>query len=791
MEQSVRRRWSGVRIGTVRSAIDLAGALVHRSPQAVIYLAPQSPASVQRLTRLVQAIKPSCRVVVVSDQPWASVSEADLVIPPSQLDHLASRLDLHSGPEQAHAPESGAGSRSGPDLDMVLLEQVHECALWVDEQGYIRRARANASGLLGGKPSEVLEGTNFSALVHRDHCVQVAGFIHQLASSGAPRRITVLLGNQDLAYRWVEVRGVSLPQPEVAGLLLFLRDVTEALTLEHQLRESSRYHQALYDSIPSAALVVDLAGIRLANRAAVRLLRAKSPEDLLGKPLARIVEESHLLPLNRVLEGLAPDRPETLEVALVCLDGSLIHARISGSLLQINGRTQAILYLHDITHQKEQEAEIQNLVHSDPLTGLGNRRMLIEQGAQLIALSGRHGWSSALLYIDLDRFKIVNDTMGHMRGDELLRLVGQRILGTVRTSDVVCRIGGDEFAIILPDCREDYAQLVGERILRALEKPFYLVSQKIHLGASIGIALFGSHAQSLDVLLQQADVAMYQAKSKGGGVLVYHPSLNPYTPDRLILEGELHDALEQEQLVLHYQPVLNLRTGETREFEVLSRWPNPKRGLVPPAVFIPIAEETGLIRKLDRYVLNNAIQWLSIPGNEETSVSVNLSTKSFNDPELPLFVKEALAKSHVKPSNLILEVTESALAEPERALPVMQELKHLGLRIALDDFGTGYSSMAYLAQYPFDRLKIDGVFLRLVGKSVHSEALLKALVQLGRALGLEVQVEGVEDGRMLDFLREIGCDFAQGYFVGSPSLVEQFVRTRVNLDHEGQGLQGR
>ncbi|GIW35604.1 MAG: hypothetical protein KatS3mg072_2937 [Meiothermus sp.] len=190
-------------------------------------------------------------------------------------------------------------------------------------------------------------------------------------------------------------------------------------------------------------------------------------------------------------------------------------------------------------------------------------------------------------------------------------------------------------------------------------------------------------------------------------------------------------------------------------------------------------------------MLNNAIQWLSIPGNEETSVSVNLSTKSFNDPELPLFVKEALAKSHVKPSNLILEVTESALAEPERALPVMQELKHLGLRIALDDFGTGYSSMAYLAQYPFDRLKIDGVFLRLVGKSVHSEALLKALVQLGRALGLEVQVEGVEDGRMLDFLREIGCDFAQGYFVGSPSLVEQFVRTRVNLDHEGQGLQGR
>jgi diguanylate cyclase (GGDEF)-like protein len=368
--------------------------------------------------------------------------------------------------------------------------------------------------------------------------------------------------------------------------------------------------------------------------------------------------------------------------------------------------------------------------------------------------------------MDLDRFKEINDTLGHSTGDALLEQLGPRLKGSLRKSDTIARLGGDEFAIVLPGAGLPEATLIAGGLQRVVRKPFDLDGRVVSVGASIGIASAPEHGIDADTLLRCADVAMYIAKRSGQGVSVYAAEQDPHTPDRLALIGELTDAISRGELQLAFQPLIDCQRNQIAGVEALVRWPHPRHGLVPPDQFVPLAEQTGLIRQLSRWVLESALrqhcQWRSL--GLEVAVSVNLSMRDLHDPGLPDAVAGLLAELRIAPGGLRIEITESSLmSDPAHALQTLARLRDMGVHVSIDDFGTGYSSLAYLKQLPVDELKIDRSFVRDVAVDHNDLAIVRSTIDLAHNLGLRVVAEGVEDASTLALLRGLGCDKAQGY----------------------------
>lgn len=406
----------------------------------------------------------------------------------------------------------------------------------------------------------------------------------------------------------------------------------------------------------------------------------------------------------------------------------------------------------------------------DGLTDLPNRALLHEMIQAALRTPRQDAARVALLLMDLDRFKEINDTFGHQQGDKLLRQVGERLRDTVRAADTVARLGGDEFAILLPAAGAAGAVTVAMAILRALDQPFVLEGYSMTLGASIGITLAPDHGQDAITLLRRADVAMYTAKRDGGGHALYTAEQDQYSPDRLGLTGELRQAIDQDGLSLHYQPKVDLKTGCLDGVEALVRWPHPDRGLLPPDQFIPLAEHTGLIAPLSRWVLATALRQCRAWRDEglEIRVAVNLSARLLLDEHLIETIADLLLAHRVSPADLELELTESAvMADPARALDVLRGLHQMGIRLSIDDFGTGYSSLAYLNRLPVDEVKIDKSFV-LDLRADAAATIARSIIDLGHNLGLVVVAEGVEDQAAYERLGAMGCDLAQGYYLSRP-----------------------
>ena len=408
----------------------------------------------------------------------------------------------------------------------------------------------------------------------------------------------------------------------------------------------------------------------------------------------------------------------------------------------------------------------------DALTGLPNRTLLLDRTEQAVGLAGRHGLTTGLLLIDLDRFKDVNDTLGHRYGDELLQQVGERLGSTVRDSDTIARLGGDEFAVLLPQIPSvQDAIVVADKLRAAIEEPFTVRGLTLDIDASVGVAAYPEHGNDAQELLQRADVAMYAAKATHAGYVVYDPSLDRHSPRRLTLLGQLRRALTSGELVLHYQPKAELGTGRILGVEALVRWQHPEHGLLGPDEFIPLAESTGLIRPLTSHVLAVALrqcrQWLD--AGQRLSVAVNLSARCLLDLSLPAEVAQLLATWQVPAGQLMLEITESAfMTDPDRALEVLARLHGLGAQLSIDDFGTGYSSMAYLKSLPVQELKVDRSFVMQMLSNPSDAVIVRSTVDLGHNLGLRVVAEGVEDEPTLQELAALGCDIAQGYHLARP-----------------------
>jgi diguanylate cyclase (GGDEF)-like protein len=421
---------------------------------------------------------------------------------------------------------------------------------------------------------------------------------------------------------------------------------------------------------------------------------------------------------------------------------------------------------------ERQAAQNQHQALHDGLTGLPNRTLLRDRTGQAIRGTDRELSPAALALIDLDRFKEVNDTLGHHCGDQLLVQVGQRLQAALRKVDTVARLGGDEFAVLLPKIASvEGAVQVAKKLHAALEEPFALEGLTLDVEASIGVAIYPEHGSDPDELLQHADIAMYIAKETHAGFVLFDPTQDQHSPRRLALLGELRRAIEHDQLLLYYQPKVDAHTGQVLGVEALVRWQHPEHGLVPPGEFIPLAERTGLIGPLTHYVLDAALHqcrdWRR--AGHELSVAVNVSARHLLDRAFPDEVAAALATWEVPAELLVVEITESTImADPQHALEVLGRLNQMGVQVSIDDFGTGYSSMAYLKSLPVHELKVDRSFVSQMTSNNRDAVIVRSTVDLGRNLGLRVVAEGVEDPATWQELEALGCDAIQGYYVSRP-----------------------
>ncbi len=531
----------------------------------------------------------------------------------------------------------------------------------------------------------------------------------------------------------------------------------------------------LLGNLAQEVLLIQRDGIVLeVNTAGERLFKAGS-DDIIGRPLTSFFGPDSVPALIR-REGCVPleRRPEEMDV--VTFDGVRIAVELSCQPIEYLGRPATAVALRDLTDRKRDEARIRHLARHDALTNLPNRHNLHERLDIALDAAAQQRGRLALLYLDLDRFKPVNDLYGHAAGDSLLVQVSKRILAEIQHTDTLARIGGDEFVLVLTNgSHPDRASGVATRVIEALRRPFQVDGHRVEIGASVGIALYPDDGCTADTLMRAADTAMYRAKEDGRGRMrLYEASMNAQLQARLLMGQELAGAVGRGELVLHYQPIANGATGEVETVEALIRWNHPERGMIPPLEFISLAEETGMIDAIGRWVIETACSeaagWPTPWG-----VAVNVSPRQFRQSDVCGTVAAALALNALDPARLVVEVTEGILIDDAaQAVDTLNRLREMGVRVALDDFGTGFSSLSYLQLFKFDKFKIDKSFINKLGQSDDALTLTRTIVNLGHNLGLHVVAEGVENAGQLAILQGLGCDQIQGYLVARPALMGNF-----------------
>lgn len=513
-------------------------------------------------------------------------------------------------------------------------------------------------------------------------------------------------------------------------------------------------------------------GVLSFNRAAERIFGARAA-NVIGASLSRLLPGQ----AGSALAGLA-QAGGVHELQATHGDGRCFPVEATFSRMRVDEKWVGIAILRDITERKVQEAELERMALHDALTGLPNRTLLSDRIEHAIRSAQRAGEHMAVLLLDLDRFKDVNDTLGHHVGDLLLTEVGPRLQQPLRSTDTVARLGGDEFAILLLGPADlEMACGVAERIVEALRRPFAIQELTLEVGVSIGVALYPDHGVTAHELLQHADVAMYAAKRDQLGFMVYSAEADTHSVRQLTLTGQLRRAIEEDQLVLEFQPKIDARTEELAGVEALIRWQHPDHGAIPPDEFIHSAERTGLIKPLTLWVLNAALSALNSWRQEghEFGVAVNLSVKSLHDAQLPDTIRLLLRSWKQRPELLTFEITESALmADPATALQVLARISEIGCRLSLDDFGTGYSSLAYLQKLPINELKIDRSFVVAMTRDDNAAVIVRSIVKLAKGLGLSVVAEGVETEEAFRRLCSLGCDHVQGYLFGPAMAADRF-----------------
>lgn len=606
-----------------------------------------------------------------------------------------------------------------------------------------------------------------------------------------------LSGGASVLLPWALLVGGLAATIAVAALLELSerrrrRAVGAAALLEerNQALDDARVRQAHADarfvamvrSSSDLTTVIDVAGTVTFQSPSARGLLGVEPSALVGTDFASWIHPDDVIAWHRSLGAVAArtGAETTGEWRLRTAIGTYVsvETRLT-NLLDDPAVEGVVLNSRDVTERLRLEAELRHQAFHDSLTGLANRALFHDRLGHALARLERNGTAVGVLFLDLDDFKAVNDGRGHGTGDELLRAVSNRLRATVRAADTLARLGGDEFAVLVEETDADGIEATAQRVLDALQPPVLAGGHDAAVRASIGVTSTTSGRVKADELLREADVAMYAAKSSGKGrYVVFHPGLHEQVIDRLQLEADLARALEHEELTVVYQPIVNLKTAEVWGIEALMRWHHPSRGLVMPGDFIPVAESTGLVVPMGRWLLERACadarSVMADTGRPDLHLAVNISAHQLDDAALVEDVASALVNSGLSPDALTLEITESAvMAHPDRSLAVLDQLKALGVRLSIDDFGTGYSSLAYLQRLPVDELKIDRTFVIADDAPEEPGTLVETIVRLAEDFGLNTVAEGIETDAQRRRMHDAGCHLAQGYLFARPVELER------------------
>ncbi len=592
----------------------------------------------------------------------------------------------------------------------------------------------------------------------------------------------------DGEVRWVWERGTGIVDSSgtVTAIEGIIQDITDRREAVHALREAERrYHSLFHNAVEGIFRTTPDGHYLDANPALARIYGFESPEELTDS-LKDIRRQLYVDPTRREeFMLLIKERGSvtSFESQVYRKDSSIIWiSENARAVFDDDGRV--LLYegtVEEVTERKLYQARIEQQANFDTLTGLANRSLLNDRLQQAILAAQRHGSQVAVAFVDLDRFKFVNDSLGHHFGDRLLKTTAERLKSCVRECDTVARLGGDEFVLLIggSDSGQDAVTHVMDRVLSSVAQPWVIDEGEFNVTCSVGIAVYPADGNEAETLLKNADSAMYRAKEGGGnGFHFFTNELNVLMTERLEMESRLRRALERQQFLLHYQPRVDLASGRIVGAEALIRWHVPEQGMIPPGRFIPLAEETGLIVPIGRWVLqtacaqNKAWQRAGLP---PIVVSVNVSARQFRHDNLVETVADVLAQTGLDGKFLEIELTESMVMHDAAKLAAMLvELKKLGIQIAVDDFGTGYSSLSYLKRFPVDRLKVDRSFVQDIASDHDDATIVKTIIALGHNLSLKVVAEGVETEQQVKFLRQNNCDEMQGYYFGMPMSAEEF-----------------
>jgi diguanylate cyclase (GGDEF)-like protein/PAS domain S-box-containing protein len=575
---------------------------------------------------------------------------------------------------------------------------------------------------------------------------------------------------------------------DARGLLRSLRYAVERKITEEALFVEKERAQVTLDSIGDAVICADISGhITFLNLVAEKMTGWPSQEAG-ARPMAevfRILDATSLETiLNPMIVAVGENRTVHLPSNCILIRRGGYEIPIEGRFSPIHDRegrvTGAVIVFSDVSAARTMALQMVHSAQHDFLTDLPNRMLLNDRLTQAIIMASRHSQKVAVLFLDLDGFKHINDSLGHPIGDKLLQSVGRRLMSCVRISDIVSRQGGDEFVVLLSElAQSEDAAITARRMLRAVAEVHSIAQHDLHVTTSIGVSVYPDDGLDAETLIKNADTAMYQAKENGRQSYQFFTSaMNVRAVERQSIEESLRRALERQEFALHYQPKVNLKTGEITGAEALLRWTHPVRGPVSPAEFIPVAEDSGLILPIGRWVLREACQqarsWLDA-GLPLPSIAVNISAMQFRDANFLEGVFAILEETGLDSRSLELELTESVLMKrAESAAFVLKTLRARGVRVAVDDFGTGYSSLSYLRKFPIDALKIDQSFVRQITTTPTDTSIVTAVISMGRSLKLRVIAEGVETQEELEFLQGLQCDEAQGYYFSRPVAAQAF-----------------
>lgn len=670
----------------------------------------------------------------------------------------------------------------------AMLGSAPQAVVGIDREGKISIASDAVLGVFGyrpheliGQPVEIL----FPLRPREEHAHFLSAFFSNAASNPFDMKQEMQGRKKDGRLFPIEASLALTETPSGALAVSFIADISERKKIEAELLRERSELKSILNHSPVLVSITDPDGnIALANRSFLEAFDLPL-EQVIGRRFSEIYppEASRLMD-NSDLRVMATRQPAEFDIKLTDSRTGELHTyrtvKFPVSYVDTDEPFGVCAFSIDITQQKKAEEKILHAARHDPLTGLPNRALIYELGLHLLASARRNNGKAAVLFFDLDRFKPINDTYGHTAGDKMLQEVARRLSGAVRSSDLVGRLGGDEFIAILGIDNETDVSRAALHLLSRLSEPYQIDTLELRTSPSIGISIYPNDGLDVDTLIRNADAAMYHAKSRGRNTIQFFtPEISTHTEKAFALEQKLRHSVREHDFELVYQPIVDTQTMHVAGVEALIRWPQKSAAAMLPGQFIGAAETSGLINQIGEWVLQEACrqhqQWRKL-GLPPLRIAVNVSPIQFRSRDFQQRVGDAVLASGIDPACIELEVTESTvMKQVEEASRTLASLKQLGLRIVLDDFGTGYSSLSYLSQFPIDKLKVDQSFIRHIDTDARSLAITETVIALGKKLGVEVVAEGIESEEALDLLRERDCDLGQGFLISQPLSSEQFV----------------